>query len=86
MRITRIEFAGQTGIFAIAKRPHEAKQIEVEILQPNKEGIHWVKADDEDELFSMAAFLQQVLDGYEDTMEEAACYYNVLMSISDIGI
>ena len=86
MRITRIEFAGQTGIFAIIKRPHEAKQIEVEILQPNKEGTHWVKADDEDELFSMATFLQHVLDGYEGTMEEASCYYNALMSISDIGI
>ena len=86
MRITRIELAGQTGIFAIIKRPHEAKQIEVEILQPNKEGTHWVKADDEDELFSMAAFLQQILDGYEGTMEEAACYYNALLCISDIGI
>ncbi len=86
MRITRIEFAGQTGIFAIIKRPHEAKQIEVDILQSNKEGTHWVKADDEDELFSMAAFLQQVLDGYEGTMEETARYYNPLLCISDIGI
>ena len=86
MRITRIELAGRTGIFAIIKRPHEARQIEVEILQPNKEGKHRVKADDEDELFSMAAFLQQILDGYEGTMEEASCYYNALMSISDVGI
>ena len=86
MRITRIEFAGRTGIFAIIKRPHEAKQIEIELLQPKKENTHLVKADDEDELFSMAAFLQQILDGYEGTMEEASCYYNALMSISDIGI
>jgi len=86
MRITRIELAGRTGIFAIIKRPHEAKQIEIELLQPKKENTHLVKADDEDELFSMAAFLQQILDGYEGTMEEASCYYNALMSISDIGI
>mgnify|MGYP004144145431 FL=1 len=86
MRITRIEFAGRTGIFAIIKRPHEAKQIEVEILQPNKEGSHWVKADDEDELFAMAVFLQELLDGYQGTMQEAACYYNPLLCISDIGI
>ena len=86
MRITRIELAGRAGIFAIIKRPHEAKQIEIELLQPKKENTHLVKADDEDELFSMAAFLQQILDGYEGTMEEASCYYNALMSISDIGI
>ena len=86
MRITRIELAGRTGIFAIIKRPHEAKQIEIQLLQPKKENTHLVKADDEDELFSMAAFLQQILDGYEGTMEEASCYYNALMSISDIGI
>ena len=86
MRITRIELAGRTGIFAIIKRPHEAKQIEIELLQPKKENTHLVKADDEDELFSMAAFLQQILDGYEGTMEEASCYYNALMSISDVGI
>ena len=86
MRITRIELAGRTGIFAIIKRPHEAKQIEIELLQPKKENTHLVKADDEDELFSMAAFLQQILDGYEGTMQEAACYYNPLLCISDIGI
>ena len=86
MRITRIELAGRTGIFAIIKRPHEAKQIEIELLQPKKENTHLVKADDEDELFSMAAFLQQILDGYEGTMEEASCYYSALLCISDIGI
>jgi hypothetical protein len=86
MRITRIEFVGQTGIFAILKRPHDAKQIEVEILQPNKEGTHWVKADDEDELFAMAAFLQELLDGHQGNMQEAALYYNPLLCMSDIGI
>ena len=86
MRITRIDFEGREGYFAIAKRKRDAKQIEVEILQPTMQGSHWVDADDEDELFAMATFLQQVLDGYEGTMEEASCYYNALMSISDIGI
>jgi hypothetical protein len=86
MRITRIDFEGREGIFAIAKRPHAAKRIEVEVLQPTKQSSLWVDADDEDELFAMAAFLQELLDGYQGTMEEAACYYNPLLCISDIGI
>jgi hypothetical protein len=86
MRITRIDFEGREGIFAIAKRQRDAKQIEVEILQPTMQASHWVDADDEDELFAMAAFLQELLDGYQGTMEEAACYYNPLLCISDIGI
>jgi hypothetical protein len=86
MRITRIDFEGREGYFAIAKRKRDAKQIEVEILQPTMQGSHWVDADDEDELFAMATFLQELLDGYEGTMEEAAQYYNPLLCISDIGI
>jgi hypothetical protein len=86
MRITRIDFEGREGIFAIAKRQRDAKQIEVEILQPTMQASHWVDADDEDELFAMAVFLQELLDGYQGTMEEAACYYNPLLCMSDIGI
>ena len=86
MRITRIDFEGREGYFAIAKRKRDAKQIEVEVLQPNHQASHWVNADDEDELSAMAAFLQELLDGYEGNMEEASCYYNALMSISDVGI
>jgi|TARA_B100000609_G_scaffold186290_1_gene170842 hypothetical protein len=86
MRITRIDFEGREGIFAIAKRQRDAKQIEVEILQPTMQASHWVDAGDEDELFAMAVFLQELLDGYQGTMQEAACYYNPLLCMSDIGI
>ena len=90
MRITRIDFEGQTGYYATAQRKtsfgSEPNAIAVTILTPEHPNgrEHHVAADCEDDLFSMAECLQYHLDGRQGTNSDVHDYYLELLKLSDI--
>ena len=85
MRITRIDFEGQTGNYATAVRKRDSDRVEVTILTPalpdGRE--HQVQADCEEDLFSMAECLQNHLDGHRGTNSMIHDYYRELLKLSD---
>ena len=85
MRITRIDFEGQSGNYATAVRKRDDDHIEVTILTPgNPDGRrHRVLADCEEDLFSMAECLQHHLDGHRGTNSMIHDYYRELLKLSD---
>jgi hypothetical protein len=91
MRITRIDFEGQTGRYATAQRRRAsgselADVIEVTILCPEMPDgrKHYVTVDCEHDLFSMAECLQHHLDGPRGSNSMIHEYYAELLRLSDL--
>ena len=85
MRITRIDFEGRPGHYAMAVRRRGDDWIEVTILTPeNPDGrTHHVMADCQEDIFSMAECLQRELDGHRGTNSMIHDYYRELLRLSD---
>ena len=96
MKITRIDFEGRHEIngqaghwYATAQRRdgmHNGTDfILVTIFSPTTPDghEHYVNADCEEDIFSMADCLQEQLDGYEGSNSEKHAYYNELLRISN---
>ena len=91
MKLTRIDFEGtKNGQYrnATAIRKKATKKTEayilVTLMAPNqKEREHWVNAECEEDIFSMADCLQCFLDGYRGSNSEIHDYYNELLKLSD---
>ncbi len=87
MRITRIDFEGQQeGHFAIAARTRGSSTIKVNILLPEcPEGLVYdVAANNKGDIYTMAQFIQCLLDGGESPGSEVDAYYQELLHLSDI--
>ena len=93
MKLTRIDFEGTMKnykVYATAQRKETPgdtpNQILVTTMTPeHAEGReHWVTADCQDDVFSMADCLQCFLDGYKGSNSEIHDYYNELLKLSDI--
>ena len=90
MKIIRIDFEGKPGNYATAQRrvnPNdEPNVVVVTILTPEKPNgrEHFVTADCEDDIRSMADCLQEHLDGYKGTNSDVYDYYMELLRLSDI--
>ena len=96
MRITRIDFEGRHEIngqsghrYATAQRRdgmHNGPDIiEVTILSPESPDgrKHYVNADCEEDIFSMAECLQFQLDGYTGSNSEINDYHRALLRLSN---
>ena len=95
MRITSIELAGTSrtmlrdgtpGLpqaFARLSRKAGEEYIEVEVVTPAATRKHLVHADDEDDQRSMAAILQEALDGHEGTNSMVHDYLRVIQYLAD---
>jgi len=65
MRYTRIDIEGMPGQYAIAARKADAEVIDVEMLLPDLRRMHHVRADNADDIRSMAECLAHHLAGDE---------------------
>ena len=90
MRITSIELAGRVAegktlpmAFARIHRALDSEQIEVTILIPGGERTHYVQADCDEDLWSMAECLQAHLDGHKGTNSDIHEYYHLLQRLAD---
>ena len=85
MRITRIDFEGQPGNYATAVRRRLSDWIEVTILTPDTPNgrEHSAAADCEEDIRSMAEFLQYHLEGPQKDEATTDAYYDELRKLSD---
>ena len=88
MRITRIDFEGKPGHYATAQRRANAgnvPHIVVTLLTPDMpEGReHFVTADCEEDIRSMAECLQHHLDGCRGTNSDIHEYFRELQRFQD---
>ncbi len=85
MRITRIDFEGQAGNYATTVRNRDSQYIDVTILKPavpdGRE--HYVQADSEEDIYSMAECLQHELDGCRGTNSMIHDYYRELLKLGN---
>ncbi len=90
MKITRIDFEGRDGRYATAQRKTDGKNktemIVVTTMSPEHAvgRDHFVNAECEDDIFSMAECIQMFLDGYEGTNSDIHDYYLELLRLSEI--
>ncbi|MHB1158456.1 MAG: hypothetical protein ACYC26_16655 [Phycisphaerales bacterium] len=90
MRITRIDFEGRPGCYANAQRRTHAGNVPnivvVTLLTPDApEGReHFVTADCEEDIRSMAECLQHHLDGCRGTGSDIHDYHLELLRLSDL--
>ncbi len=90
MRLTRIDFEGKPGHHATAQRRTAGgtapNVMVVTILTPDMPNgrEHHVKADCQDDVWSMAQCLQQHLDGCRGTNSMIHDYYRELLRLSDL--
>lgn len=90
MRIRSIELAGESkttlhdgtpglpGILARIAPARDADYVEVTFLSPGGEQKHLCRADDPDDMWSMAECLQERLDGQPGTNGDVNGYYRLL--------
>jgi hypothetical protein len=82
MRITRIELEGHGHTATIERRRRDDEAfiyVELRSRRPaTRPNAHWVCADQEEDLFSMAEILQHALDGYRGTNADINDYYREL--------
>ena len=83
MQITRIDFAGESGAFAIVSRKQDSDSIFVQILTPEDEKVHYVSANDLDDQYSMAECLQETLDGCRGTNSMIHDYFREIQRLGD---
>ena len=83
MRITRIEIEGAPGRYARLGRTGDSEFIEVEILCPDLEKTHHVRAANADDRWSMAECLQQTLDGHPGSTDMIHNYLRELERFAD---
>jgi len=83
MQVTRIDFAGESGAFAIVSRKQECEFIFVQILTPKDEKTHYVDADDRDDQYSMAECLQETLDGCRGTNSMIHDYFREIQRFAN---
>ena len=90
MRITRIDFEGQTGYYATAQRKvsmgSTPNVIVITILTPERpNGLEQnIAADSEEKIYAAAQSLQHELDGYQGTNSDVQGIYLELLKLSDI--
>ena len=90
MRITSIELAGsiETGrklprAFAKIARTTDSDYVEVTIIRPGGQRKHMVRADCEEDLWSMAQCLLHELDGVDGPNSAINDYYRELQRFAD---
>ena len=90
MRITSIELAGsiESGkrlprAFAKVGRTADAEYVEVTIIRPGGQRKHMVRADCEEDLWSMAERLLHELDGVDGPNSAINDYYRELQRFAD---
>jgi len=90
MRITSIEFAGsiETGkklprAFAKIARTTDGEYVEVTIIRPGGERKHMVRADCEDDLWSMAECLLHELEDLDGPNSAINDYFRELQRFAD---
>jgi len=86
VRITRIDFEGEkAGNYATATRKRDSQYIEVTILTPGTPDgrEHYVQADCEEDILSMAECLQFELDNRQGTNSTIHDYYRELLKLGD---
>ena len=87
MRLTRIDFEGRPGYYATAqrKKAHGQARVVVELLMPEypKGRVCDADADDEEDLFVLAKWVQMNLDGARGTNSMIEDYYHELLRLGD---
>ena len=85
MRITRIDIEGRAGDYATIERKSGSDYIHVALLTPgNPDGFdHYVMADCDEDIWSMAECMQIALDGQRGTNSMIHDYYRELQRFAD---
>ena len=85
MRITRIDIEGQAGEYATIERKRDSDYIHVTLLtRGNPDGFdHYVMADCDEDIWSMAECMQIALDGQRGTNSMIHDYYRELQRFAD---
>ena len=84
MRITRIDFEGREGYYASAVRRRDSMTIVITLVTPDfPDGQEYeADANNQDELFRVAASLQSHLDGCRGTNSMIHDYYRELQRLA----
>ena len=83
MKITEVHFAG-TSATAVARRQRGGEHIEVEITAPHGTRKHAVRADDRDDLWSMAECLHHAFEGARGCVGDITPFFQPLELMSDL--
>jgi hypothetical protein len=85
MRITRIDIEGQPGCYATIERKQGSDYIHVALLtRGNPDGFdHYVMADCDEDIWSMAECMQIALDGQRGTNSMIHDYYREVRRLAD---
>jgi len=89
MRITRIDFEGESGRYATVQRRTAGGQgpdiVEITILSPEEPNgrVRRVNADSTEEIFNAALDLQRELDGYVGSNSDVQEYHLDLLRLSN---
>ena len=85
MRITRIDLEGTPGCYATIERKRDSDYIHVTLLtRGNPDGFdHYVMADCDEDIWSMAECMQIALDGQRGTNSMIHDYYRELQRFAD---
>jgi len=85
MRITRIDLEGQAGCYATIERQRDSDYIHVALVTRGNPGgfDHYVMADCDEDIWSMAECMQIALDGQRGTNSMIHDYYRELRRFAD---
>lgn len=83
MRITRIEMIGDAGRHGSFAREPGAEYIDAVVMAPGEPMVHKARANDRDDLWRLAQYVQAALDGRRGAGGDIRDYFSLLERLGD---